>query len=158
MGDMTSMFGFFSNMEETSKNNKQNTLNWKANKEQLEAEEGKLKSEASQIRKNASETRALGQRDARDARLEGDVILSNARAAMAAGGGSTTDAGAIKTLAQIEDRVEYNALGRLFESNLEADKLLFEASQKDKERKQVSRNKKWNNYQGVLGHDMTIMV
>ena len=64
---------------------------------------------------------AKGTRKAFEAKREGDIVQSAARAAMAAGGGSASDASAIETLARIKQKAGYNALSALYEGEQAAD-------------------------------------
>ena len=63
---------------------------------------------------------ARGTREASEARREGRIIESNARAAMAAGGGDTTSAGSINQLSKIGRDAEYNALSAIFNAETTA--------------------------------------
>lgn len=76
--------------------------------------------EAEQLERAATAKIAEGSRQAYERRREGDIIESNARAAMAAGGGSTTDAGMVERLGDIGAQADYNVLSALFESEEEA--------------------------------------
>lgn len=58
---------------------------------------------------------AAGTRAAYLSKKEGDKVLSDARAQMAASGGSASDAGAIDRLSKIKSKSEYNSLAALFE-------------------------------------------
>ncbi len=78
----------------------------------------------------AKTQRAAGSRKAYEAGREGDIVQSNARAAMAAGGGSTTDAGATKILGDIGAQADYNALSALYESETGANITQWEAKTK----------------------------
>lgn len=80
----------------------------------------------------AKTQRAKGSRKAYEAGREGEILESNARAAMAAGGGSTTDAGATKILGDIGAQAEYNALSALYEGETGADISEWEGKTKKK--------------------------
>ena len=60
----------------------------------------------------ARQAMSVSSRKAYEERRKGDIVVSNARAAMAAGGGVTTDSGAIDTLSGIEDITQYNSFQR----------------------------------------------
>lgn len=91
--------------------------------------------QASQLEANAKASKAKGTRDAEEERRRGDIILSNARAAMAGSGGVTTDAGAIETLAGIQNETDYNSLATLYEGDERATSLRTAASAKKYEGK-----------------------
>lgn len=74
----------------------------------------------------AKTQKATGSRRAYEAGREGDIVASDARAAMAAGGGSTTDAGATKILGDIGAQADYNALSALYEGDTGADISIWE--------------------------------
>ena len=76
-----------------------------------------------QMDRNALAELAMGSRDAAEIRRQGDVMQSDARAAMAAGGGTTTDAGAIGTLGKLKQVSDYNALSALFGAQTKASSL-----------------------------------
>lgn len=76
--------------------------------------------QAKQMEANAKASRANASRNAEQERRRGDILLSNARAAMASNGGVTTDAGAESTLAGIEEAVDYNSLATLYEGENQA--------------------------------------
>ncbi len=93
-------------------------------------EEGKT---AEQVAKFKAKTAmARGTRGAAEATRAGDIVESDARAAMAAGGGSASDAGAIETLGKIKAESEYNALSALYEGRQEADLAIYEGKVKKK--------------------------
>ena len=83
---------------------------------------------ARQLERNAKARFALGTRQAYEEQRQGRVIMSNARAAMAASGGSTTDAGAVNQLADIKQTSDYNAMSAIFGAKSEAQGL-FEKAQ-----------------------------
>lgn len=80
----------------------------------------------------AKTDRARGSRLSYEAGREGEIAESNARAAMAAGGGSTTDAGATKILGDIGAQADYNALLALYEGETGADIAEWEGKTKKK--------------------------
>lgn len=86
-------------------------------------QEGKM--QAAQYARNATAAFATGTRRAGEIRRQGDVLKSDAAAAMAAGGGVTDDVGAISTFAEIEQVVDYNALSALYEGETRAEDLRF---------------------------------
>ncbi|MEW8287243.1 MAG: hypothetical protein AB2563_11120 [Candidatus Thiodiazotropha endolucinida] len=69
---------------------------------------------ADQLKRNAKARFALGTRQAYEERRQGRVMMSDARAAMAASGGSTTDAGAFNQLADIKTVTDFNARSAIF--------------------------------------------
>ncbi len=84
------------------------------------------------VAKYAEATRA----SAEEAR-KGRMVSSDAIAAMAAQGGSTTDAGAVEALGKIGEQTEYNALAALYEgesamhtAGRQADQYRIEGQQK----------------------------
>jgi len=85
----------------------------------------------------AKTQRAAGSHKAYEAGREGEILESNARAAMAAGGGSTTDAGATKVIGDIGAQSSYNALAALYEGETGADISLYEGETK----KQASKTR-----------------
>lgn len=76
--------------------------------------------EARQLQRKADARYAQGTREAHEARREGEIVASDARAAMAAGGGTTTSPGAIRRLGRIESEGEYNALAALYSAGSDA--------------------------------------
>jgi len=88
------------------------------------------KRDAAQLRDNANAAQARGTREAaEEARIKRKNI-SDAEAQMAGMGGVTTDAGAVETLAEIEQVGEYNALSALYEADTEASGLRSQAHQR----------------------------
>lgn len=79
--------------------------------------------QADQYARNAKASEATGTRRAAEVRRQGDIVKSDTAAAMVAGGGVTSDVGAISTLADIEQVVDYNALSALYEGSARADDL-----------------------------------
>lgn len=90
-----------------------------------EAADAEGKSLRRQYGRAADETVASGQRRAAEIRRQGDVLKSDAIAAMAGGGGVADDVGAIKRLADIEQVTNYNALSALYGANTEAQQLRY---------------------------------
>jgi hypothetical protein len=84
------------------------------------AAESAAKAAARQGVKNAKASQAEGLRRAAEITRQGDVLQSDAVASMVAGGGVSDDVGAIRTLADIEQVTNYNALSALFESRSRA--------------------------------------
>jgi hypothetical protein len=76
--------------------------------------------EAEQYDNLSQAARAKGSHVAYDDRRQGRVLESDARAAMAAGGGSASDAGALELLGKIGAETQYNSLAALFEGETEA--------------------------------------
>jgi len=82
---------------------------------------------AQQLRRSAKETEARGIREAKNIRREGDILQSDAIAALAAGGGSTTDPGAVSYLSKLEDISQYNQLAALYDAQTQAQGLRHRA-------------------------------
>ena len=99
---------------------------------------------ARQNLQNAKQSKAEGIRRAIETRRQGDVLKSDATAAMAAGGGVTDDVGAIKTLADIEQVMDYNAMAAIYESDLQSQQQQLQASMDSmagNQRKKASRTR-----------------
>lgn len=78
-------------------------------------EQGEMKrKQEAQIRKNAIAKRAKATREAQKIKRRGDIMASNARAAMAASGGVASDPGAIDRLAGIGEITDYNTFAALY--------------------------------------------
>lgn len=75
---------------------------------------------AKQIERNAIAKRAEGTRQTQEGLRIGRKLQSDAIAAMAAGGGSTTDVGAIEQQAKLKQVTDVNALTALFEAEEQA--------------------------------------
>ncbi len=71
---------------------------------------------AAQIRRNAGAQYASDQLQAAEYTREGERVVSNARASIAAGGGVTTDAGSIDILSKIDREATYNRLAALYDA------------------------------------------
>lgn len=69
---------------------------------------------AQQAERNALAEIAASTTEATEQRRQGKAVQSDARAAMAASGSTTTDPGALETLGKIGQVSEYNALSALF--------------------------------------------
>lgn len=77
--------------------------------------------QADQLEANAKASKAKASRSAEEERRRGDIILSNARAAMAGNGGVTTDSGATQNLAEIEQVVDFNSLASIYDGDSQAE-------------------------------------
>lgn len=97
------------------------------------------KARAALNERRAKAATAVGQRKASETRRQGRVIQSDAKAAMAAGGGVTDDAGAIEQLANIAQVTDYNQLAALYEGDTEAEGLRLE----NKFNKKIARTKQF---------------
>lgn len=75
---------------------------------------------------NAKNQFAQKSREAHEEKRKGDILMSNARAAMAAGGGSTMDSGNVYTLSEIGRDANYNALSALYEGEQAAEITRYE--------------------------------
>ena len=80
--------------------------------------EGKAADQSAKFK--AKTQMATGTRKAAESKRAGDIVASNARAQMAAGGGSASDAGSIETLGKIKSEAEYNALADMYEAKTDA--------------------------------------
>lgn len=76
--------------------------------------------EAAQLFRGAKAVQARGTRASADQKRKGEIIQSNARAAMAGSGGVTTDPGAIEQLGDIKQATDYNALAAIYEAETKA--------------------------------------
>lgn len=76
--------------------------------------------EAQQLRDNAALAAQEGLRRAEETRRQKLVALSDARAAQASSGGTTTDAGALDQLGRLAGVFEYNALDEIYGSKIES--------------------------------------
>lgn len=83
--------------------------------------------EAGQLEEQASARLATGTRQAYETRRQGDIVSSDARAAMAAMGGTTTDAGAVEQLAALDTVTDYNVLATLYDARTESEGLRKQA-------------------------------
>lgn len=75
---------------------------------------------AKQVERNAIAKRAQGTRQTQEGLRVGRKLQSDAQAQMAAGGGSTTDVGAVEQKAKLKQATDYNALTALFEAEEQA--------------------------------------
>jgi len=73
------------------------------------------KFQAGQERQAARAAIASGSREAYEAAREGRIVESDARAAMAAGGGSSADPGMVRLLSRIGRDAQYDSLAAMFE-------------------------------------------
>lgn len=85
------------------------------------------KATARQQERNAKASLAEGTRRSIEIRRQGARTASDAEAIMGMSGGVTDDVGAIKTLADIEQVTNYNALASLYESRQQSDRQNFAA-------------------------------
>lgn len=92
------------------------------------AELAESKRYARAVERNARSVYAADQLGAAEYTREGERVVSNARAAMAAGGGVTDDAGAIETLGKLDREATYNRLAALYDARNKYDGTLAEAS------------------------------
>jgi hypothetical protein len=104
-----------------------------------EAAKVAAKSVARQQVSNAKAAEAEGQRRAIEVKRQGARTVSDASAIMAATGGVTDDVGAIKTIADIEQVADYNALASLYKSGSRADNLRFSAEMERRSGKAAQR-------------------
>jgi len=77
------------------------------------------KHEAKQLERKGKSALARGTREAHEERRQGAILESDARAAMAASGGVTTDAAATEQLGKIKEVADYNSMAALYESETE---------------------------------------
>jgi hypothetical protein len=76
--------------------------------------------EGNQHLQNSTEALGDANRKAYDIRRQGKIMESDAVAAMVAGGGSASDAGAIEHLSKVHQANEYDALSAVFEGDKRA--------------------------------------
>jgi hypothetical protein len=95
--------------------------------------------EAAQMQANASRVAEEGIKRAEEQRRNKRVALSDARAAQAAGGGTTTDAGALGQLGSLSAAFERNALEELYQSKLDARGIQLQAAARKFEGKMAKR-------------------
>jgi len=88
---------------------------------------------AEQLEINAKAVEAQGTRSAYFMRKKGETIASDARASMAAGGGSASDAGAIDRIADIDAATDYNVLATLYDSRRRSEGMKAQAGAKRRE-------------------------
>lgn len=111
---------------------------------------------AKQLERNAKARFARGTRQAYEERRQGRITLSNARTAMAGSGTSTTDAGAIRQLADIKTTADYNALSAVFGAKSEAQGLYEKAEAVRYEAKTKAYAKRAKAVSTVLSETMKI--
>ena len=83
---------------------------------------------AAQLERKAKMSKALATRRVQGIKEQGKKFLSDARTAMVASGGVSTDAGALEGLGDIEEKIDYNILSAIFEGDLEAQGMQNQAS------------------------------
>jgi len=98
---------------------------------------------AAQLQAKGKAKYAEGTRRAFEASRQANITESNARAAMAGGGGSTTDAGASETLALIGAEGDYQALSALYEGKTERAGYDAQAHEEKRAGRAKQRGKKW---------------
>lgn len=84
--------------------------------------------EARQAERGAKGAKARSTRVAQDIGEQGKKLLSDATTAMVASGGVSTDPGALSTLGDIGQKIDYNILSAIYEGDLEAQGLLNQAA------------------------------
>ena len=77
-------------------------------------EERQADFQAKQLEREGNAEFAQGTREQHEQLRRGRINVSNARAAMAASGGTTTDPGAIGTLAELDADATYNGLAAMY--------------------------------------------
>jgi hypothetical protein len=107
--------------------------------QQGRAQDDVAKYEAEQMRANAERTLEDGRKRARETRRQKEIYLSNARAAQAGLGGTTTDAGALGDLGRIGGIFEYNAMEELYGANLDANAMGAQAHAREFEGRMAKR-------------------
>lgn len=78
------------------------------------------KSESRQLNANADRRLVEGQMDAAEIRRQKRILLGDARAAMAASGGTTTSPQAVRQLGEIAGASKFNELSALYEARMDA--------------------------------------
>lgn len=110
--------------------------------EQGDQAERDAKQDAYELEQAGTAAYADSTRRSYEAAREGKIVASNARAAQAASGGVTTDAGATDQLAEIERDAQYNSMSALFEGKSKREDYLRQAARRrieGKEAKEASR-------------------
>lgn len=102
-------------------------------------QERAAKADSEQIKRNARRTYAAGTRAYDETKRQGDIAASNARARMAAGGGTTDDVSAIRDQAVIERETEYNALSALYDAQTQSEGQFYQAQARRQEGKNAKR-------------------
>lgn len=95
--------------------------------------------EAQQLERNANARMAEATGVSYEAGREGRILQSDARAAMVAGGGSATDAGATEIIGKIGRDSAHNVLAALFTGRSESDTLKDQANARRYEGKMAKR-------------------
>ena len=114
------------------------------------------KFKAKQIERNAIAKRAQGTRQAQEGLRSGRKLQSDAQAQMAAGGGSTTDAGAIEQKTKLKQATDYNALTALFEAEEQAEGMSLAAKSIRAEGEMAKRKGQRKALGTVLSDDYTM--
>ena len=107
--------------------------------------------EEAQLKQQATARYAEGTREAYEERRRADIVSSNARAAMAASGGTTTDEGASEQLAKIGAEGDYNVLASLFDAKVDAQSLQTRAAAADYEGKLARKESRFKALSTVIG-------
>lgn len=106
--------------------------------------------EEAQLQQQATARYAEGTREAYEQRRRSDIVESNARAAMAASGGTTTDEAAEGQLAKIGAEGDYNVLASLFDAKLDAQGLQNRAAAADYEGKLARKESRFKALSTVM--------
>lgn len=91
-------------------------------------EEKSATAQAHVLNSQADDVYARGTREAAESLREGDQVMSDARAAIAASGGTTTDSGSQTLLGRIGREAQYNAFSRLYDAGSNARNLRMGAT------------------------------
>lgn len=105
--------------------------------------------EAEQIMQNAKAIEAVGIRESTENKLRGDIMISNAKARMAAGGGSTQDAGAVEMTAKMEQNRDYNAAASVYQAKTQGQAARGRAVTRWIESDILEREGKFGSYQAI---------
>jgi len=108
------------------------------------------KFQAKQYERLAKQNIATGSRNAYEAARRGEELVSDMRAAMVAGGGSASDAGAIERLGKAAAETDYNVLAALYEGGTRADTLNLQASTSRWEGKMAKKKSQQKMFSTVL--------
>jgi hypothetical protein len=111
-----------------------------ASYQQGRAQDDVAKYEAEQMRANAERIAQDGIKRAEETRRQKRIYLSNARAAQASSGGTTTDSGALSELGKIGGIFEYNAMEELYGSALDANAMAAQAHSRRFEGRMAKRS------------------
>jgi hypothetical protein len=109
-----------------------------------------LRAERKQMYRSEDSARATGTRQVAEINRQKEVLKSNAKAAMAAGGGVTDDAGAIESMDGIDKVMGYNALTAMYEANTIADDWKFKAKIKRWEEKNAKMEARRKAFGAIL--------